>query len=207
MTTPTDNSTAIPSVSDSPASPSDAKKLRLLNKLKLHQNLTIGDFTYGNEGFLPRIMWMSGNEKDPNLTIGRYCSFANGVCILMGGNHRVDWITTYPFKGVTNTRKTPVSKGDTIIGNDVWIGFEALIMSGITIGDGAVIGARAVVTKDVPPYAIVAGNPAKVVKKRFSDDVIEKLLAMQWWNWEQAKIEHHLDILCSGDVGRLNECL
>ena len=96
------------------------------------------------------------------------------------------------------------TQGDIIIGNDVWIGYEALIMSGVTIGDGAIIGARAVVTKDVPPYTIVAGVPAKPIRRRFNDEVIETLQSAQWWNWEKERIEKNLDAIIHGRVDDLN---
>ncbi|MFO1241962.1 MAG: CatB-related O-acetyltransferase [Rickettsiales bacterium] len=189
----------------SPASLPPANKIVLLNKLRMNPSMTVGDHTYGNEGGLPDIQWLDGNSEKVTLTIGKYCAFANDVKILMGGNHRTDWITGYPFRGPTLERKTPISKGDVIIGNDVWLGTECMILSGLTIGNGAVIAARAVVTKDVPAYAIVAGNPAKVVKMRFSDAVIAKLEDIRWWDWPQDKIERNLHILCSGDTDRLDQ--
>ncbi len=138
------------------------------------------------------------------LRIGAFCSIASGVQIFLGGDHRTDWVTTYPFnilweagKGIKGHPKT---KGDVIIGNDVWIGVEAVILSGVRIGDGAVIGARAVVTKDVPPYAIVAGNPSVVVRKRFGEEIIQRLLSVKWWEWEEMRIEKALPMLLSTDV-------
>ena len=104
-----------------------------------------------------------------------------------------------------NIRQAWDNKGDTVIGNDVWIGYEAVIMSGVTIGDGAIIGTRAVVTKDVPPYTIVAGIPAKPVRKRFDDATIEKLEAMRWWDWEEEKIKRNISAIQSGDITALQE--
>lgn len=151
----------------------------------------IGDYTYGNP-----IVYFEG---EGNLKIGKFCSIAfDNVKIFLGGNHRVDWATTYPFNKIaefseaSNITGHPSSKGDVVIGNDVWIGMNATILSGVTIGDGAVVAAHAVVTKDVPPYAIVAGNPARVVKMRFSDDVIEKLLELKWWDWPIEKIRTYI---------------
>ena len=133
----------------SPASPPISDRLRFLNTLPKHPNITVGDYTYGNEKFIPSVRWMSGNATDPKLTIGKYCSFANDVIIIMGGNHRSDWITTYPFLGPTEARQTPVTKGDVTIGNDVWVASEAMILSGVTIGDGAVLGFGSVIAGSV----------------------------------------------------------
>lgn len=160
----------------------------------------IGEYTYGH----PKVYdWSEGST----LRIGRYTSIADDVAILLGGNHRMDWISMYPFPalaaewpkaaGITGH---PQTKGDVVIGSDVWIGNGATILSGVTIGHGSVIAARAVVVKDVPPYAIVGGNPAKVIKTRFPEETIERLLSLAWWDWPQEKIEHYVDRLCSADL-------
>jgi acetyltransferase-like isoleucine patch superfamily enzyme len=164
----------------------------------------IGEFTYGR----PRVISFT---KDTKLKIGKFCSISARVKILLGGDHRTDWVSTYPFpalaekwpeaKGVTGH---PSSKGDVMIGNDVWIGEGAVILSGVTIGDGAVIGGQSVVTRDVEPYTIVAGNPAQPIKKRFDKDTIEKLLTIQWWNWPVEKIRKNIHLICSQ---RVNEFL
>lgn len=143
-----------------------------------------------------------------SVRIGNFCAISGQVVIMVTADHRVDRVTTYPFmsfsdKGWPNARGIqghPTGKGPVVIGNDVWIGREALILSGVTIGDGAVIGARAVVTKDVPPYAIVAGNPAKVVKYRFDPETIRKLLAIAWWDWPDQEIHAVVDLLCSENI-------
>ena len=157
------------------------------------------------------------NEKDDldRLIIGKFCSIATGVQFMMGGTqgHDYSWIASYPldrfdpdFTGYTKTPpKAWKPKGDTIIGNDVWIGAEALIMPGLKIADGAVIGARATVTKDVGPYEIWAGNPARLIKKRFSDSDIQSLLEIKWWNWQEQKIRENLNVLRSGDVSTLGK--
>ncbi len=165
----------------------------------------IGDFTYGK----PKISEFDSSAK---LKIGKFCSIAKGVRIFLGGNHRIDWITTYPFQfpeGSKNWPETsqikghPATKGDVIIGNDVWLAHGVLILSGVTIGDGAVIGAGAVVTKNVEPYTIVVGNPAKFLKKRFNDEVIDMLLEIRWWDWSEEKIRRNLDVLCSPHIEQL----
>ncbi|MCB9140020.1 MAG: CatB-related O-acetyltransferase [Caldilineaceae bacterium] len=165
----------------------------------LYPQYEFGDHTYGK----PRVYsWASTST----LRVGSFCSIADGVKIFLGGEHRVDWVTTYPFtlfwKEAQHVEGHPATKGDVTIGNDVWIGMEAVIMSGVTIGDGAVIGSRALVTKDVPPYGIVAGNPAKLIKKRFDEDVVRQLLLIQWWNWEHARIAAALPLLLSDDIGQ-----
>lgn len=172
--------------------------------------IEIGDYTYGR----PEIYadyWPS------KVKIGKFCSIAQGVQIFVDTEHRADWVTTYPFPVLADFPEAieikghPCSKGDVIIGNDVWIGKEAVILSGVTIGDGAVIGTRAVITKDVPAYSIVAGNPARVIKKRFSGEIIEHLLAIKWWDWPLEKIKKFVPILCSRNIeefiefGRLEE--
>ena len=135
--------------------------------------ITVGENTYGSPAFW---LW----HESERIQIGRYCSFAGEVAILGGGEHRVDWVTTYPLRvlfddPLANKDGHPASKGPTIIGNDVWVGYRVTILSGVKIGDGAVIAAGAVVTKDVPPYAIVGGNPAKLIKYRFSPEISEAL--------------------------------
>ncbi len=161
--------------------------------------INVGEYTYG----VPAIRWWG--EK-AGLRIGKYCSIAKNVTIFLGGNHRVDWITTYPFsvfhpwKARTGPREHPHTRGDVVVGNDVWLGEGCLILSGVTIGDGAVVAGRAVVTRDVPPYAIVAGNPARLVKHRFSEEQVQALLDIAWWKWDPSRIAEHLDVLLSGDV-------
>lgn len=163
-------------------------------------NIKIGDFTYG----IPKIYsW----DKKTNLEIGKFCSIADNVKILMGGNHRTDWISTYPFSELNKDFQSgkyvtghPASKGNIVIGNDVWIGNDVIILSGVTIGDGAVIGAGSVVTKSIEPYNIVAGNPAIVLKKRFSNEIIEDLLKIKWWNWPIQKINENIQLICSNNI-------
>lgn len=157
----------------------------------------VGDWTYGD----PNVVSFPNCSK---LKIGRYCSIAGGVTIFLGGEHRLDWITTYPFSALTSEGKSieghPQTKGDVIIGNDVWIGQEAFILSGVVIGDGAVIGARSVVTNDIPPYSVVAGNPARVIRERFPELVIKDLLRIAWWNWPEDRIRQAIPDLLSADI-------
>lgn len=163
----------------------------------------IGEYTYG----APKVVFPHGK-----LMIGRFCSISWNVTIYLGGNHRVDWIALYPFSPedgrwpeATGIEDYLTTRGDVTIGNDVWIGSDVIILSGVTVGDGAVIGTGSVVTSDVEPYALVAGNPARLINKRFSDDVIAKLLEIRWWDWSEEKIRRNLKVLCSGDIDRLIE--
>lgn len=162
-----------------------------------------GKFTYDTH--LQVYHWGEG----ATLRVGAFCSFAPGVQIFLGGNHRLDWVTTYPFnvfwQAGQGIEGHPSTKGDVIIGNDVWIGWEATILSGVTIGDGAVVGAGAVVAKDIPPYAIAVGNPAQVVRKRFDEATIQRLLKIQWWNWEDAQIEEFIPLLLNSDTAAFLE--
>lgn len=163
--------------------------------------VSVGQYTYGNPQFM---LW----DDSERVHIGAFCSIADEVVIFGGGEHRTDWVTTFPLRiafgdPLAGMDGHPSSKGETKIGNDVWIGFRAIILSGLTIGDGAVIGAGAVVTTDVPPYAIVAGNPAKVVRYRFSSIMIEKLLVIRWWEWDANKIKTNIPLLCSTNIDKL----
>ena len=148
------------------------------------------------------------------LVIGKFCSVACGAKFLFNSaNHTLDSLSTYPFPiffeewnlDVKDITKAWDNKGDIVIGNDVWIGYEAVIMAGVTIGDGAVIGTRAVVTKDVPPYTIVGGIPAKPIKKRFSQENINTLLKLKWWDWPIEKISQHIFDIQSGNIETLNK--
>lgn len=159
--------------------------------------IVIGAYTYGR----PKVRFaVSGS----NLSIGRYCSIADGVEIMLGGNHRTEWVTTYPFPALprlwpesVGLDGSHVSRGDIVIGHDVWLGSQSLILSGVTIGHGAVVAARAVVTKDVPPYAIVAGNPARVVRYRMSEERIAALLRSEWWLLPEAEVRRLIPTLLS----------
>jgi len=167
----------------------------------------VGSNTYGHDG----IKIIHGQEGK-TLRIGKFCSIAEGVTVFLGANHRIDWFSTYPFghyresvfPKVKKDHGHPATKGDVTIGNDVWIATNAVIMSGVTIGDGAVVAAYSVVTKDVPPYTIVAGNPAKQIRKRFNDEIIQKLLQLKWWDKPESEINEISDILCSNDIEKLN---
>lgn len=154
--------------------------LFFMNLNPKYEQYNIGDWTYGN----PTIKTWDQNTK---LTIGKFCSIAGNVQILLGGEHRKDWITTYPFNifftKAKNIKGHPQTKGDIIIGNDVWICQNAIILSGVNIGNGAIIGAGSVVSKNIPPYAIAAGNPITVISYRFTAEQITALEEISWWNW------------------------
>ncbi|HEY4081696.1 MAG TPA: CatB-related O-acetyltransferase [Burkholderiaceae bacterium] len=161
------------------------------------QQFEIGRFSYGE----PTIHFDSSGSR---LSIGQFCSIGEDVTIFMGGEHRPDWVTTYPFSlmipGASQHEGHPKTKGDVIIGNDVWLGFGSTVLSGVRIGDGAVIGAGAVVAKDIPPYAIAVGNPARVIRSRFTPAQVTALLRIQWWDWPMEKIEAQLPLLLSGQI-------
>ncbi len=135
-----------------------------------------------------------------DLKIGNFCSVAGDVLFILGGNHRSDWFTTHTFEksyNSPNPKGHPSTKGDIVVGHDVWIGQEAIILSGVKIGSGAVIGAYSVVSSNIPPYALAAGNPAQVRKYRFSDEIIGRLLKLNRWDWKDEKIKRNMSILCS----------
>ncbi len=164
--------------------------------------MSFGKFTNGS----PQILSWGENAK---LTVGNFCSIAAHVKIYLGGNHRTDWVTTYPFGHINQKifnkfdgKGHPATKGDVNIGNDVWIGENAVILSGVTIGDGAIIANNSHVVKNVEPYSIVGGNPAKHIKYRFTEDQIKNLLEIKWWYWPDEKINEFTDLLCNNDIDK-----
>jgi len=165
--------------------------------------INVGKYSYG----VPVVRWWG--EKS-GLSVGKFCSIAKNVTIFLGGNHRIDWITTYPFSvqrpwsRFTGKVEHPVSRGDVVIGNDVWLGNGCTILSGVSIGDGAVIAANATVTKNIPAYAIAAGNPARVVRMRFDNERTAKLLTLRWWDWDERTIRKNLPKLLSSDIASLD---
>jgi len=163
----------------------------------------IGKHTYG----IPTVLASRGMPQ--YIEIGSFCSIAAGVVFLLSVDHRPDWFTTYPFNVLWGYNKQghPHSKGNIIVGNDVWIGQNVTVLSGVRIADGACIGAGSVITKDVPPYTVMAGNPAKIVKTRFPKDVVSILLKLQWWNRPDDEIQSMLPVLLSGDVEALRRLL
>lgn len=163
--------------------------------------MNIGKYTYGHWNTILHF------ADDARFTCGKFCSLANNLNIYLGGNHRTDWISTFPFghiyqdifdgwDGVGH----PTTKGDVVVGNDVWIGANVTIMSGVRIGDGVVIAANSHVIKDADSYTIIGGNPAKFIKKRFTEDQIKQLLEIKWWDWDDMKINRFLPYLCSSNV-------
>jgi acetyltransferase-like isoleucine patch superfamily enzyme len=165
-----------------------------MNKNKRYSKYSIGEFTYGE----PKVV--SWGEKS-TLKIGKFCSIADGVQIVLGGEHKIEWVTTYPFwvaiEEFYNHPAHSGTKGDVVIGNDVWIGLNSMILSGVTIGDGAVIGAGTLVSADVEPYSIVVGNPQKLIRKRFDEKTIEQLLMIKWWDWDISRIKKNMPLLLS----------
>lgn len=192
-------------------------KLVFLKNFVKASNIFIGDYTYfddrryGPDKFEEYNVLYNYDFSKVKLIIGKFCAIAAEAKFIMTGDHKLDAISTYPFpifqngwEHVYDVKDLPV-KGDIVIGNDVWMGYDCLIKNGVTVGDGAIIAARAVVVKDVPPYAIVAGNPAKVIKMRFDDESIERLLRIAWWNWDIGKINKNLPFICNLDISKLEE--
>ncbi len=183
-------------------------------------NIEVGDYTMYNDFVRDPRDFEKNNVlyhypvNGDKLRIGSFCSIACGAKFLFtGANHTLGSLSTYPFPiffeewglDVKNIRQAWDNRGDIVIGNDVWIGYEAVILSGVTIGDGAVIGARAVVTKDVPPYTIVGGVPAKPIRRRFDDETAEKLRRISWWDWDEEKIKRSIADIQSGNLEALLE--
>ena len=180
-------------------------------------NIEIGAFTYyddpdGPDKFVEKCVLHHYPFIGDRLVIGKFCAIAEGARFIMNGaNHAMSGFSTYPFnifghgweEGFDVASWEKENRGDTVIGNDVWIGMEAIIMPGVSIGDGAIIAAKSVVTHDVPAYAIAAGNAAKVVKMRFDDRTVERLVRLAWWDWPVDKINRNLNAIRGSDLNRL----
>jgi len=191
-------------------------RLCFLKNIIKNPNIIVGDYTYYDdfedvENFEKNVKYLFDFVGD-QLIIGKFCMIASDVKFIMNGaNHLTDALSTYPFaifgNGWENAMDGKVypKKGNITIGNDIWIGYNATIMAGVTIGDGAIIATNATVTKDVAPYTIVGGNPAKEIRKRFSEDVIAKLLELKWWNWDIEKITKHVQNLTDNNIEKLYE--
>lgn len=191
------------------------KSICYIKNVVTRSNIVVGDYTYyddinGAEKFEERVTHHYEFIGD-KLIIGKFCAIAKGIEFVMNGaNHRMYSVTTYPFnimghgwEKVTPTLADLPLKGDTVIGNDVWIGQNVTVMPGVHIGDGAIIAANSVVVNDVPPYHIAGGNPSKVIKQRFDDELIDYLLLIKWWDWPVRKIFDNLETLCSGDLTKI----
>jgi virginiamycin A acetyltransferase len=181
-------------------------------------NIVIGDYSYyddpeDSENFERNVLYHYPFIGD-KLIIGKFCALARGVKFIMNGaNHKISGISTYPFSifgnGWEKVRPRPEDlpyKGDTIVGNDVWIGYDVLIMPGVKIGNGAIISSRSVVVKDVPAYTVVGGNPATPIRTRFTEETISQLESIAWWNWPIEKITRNLGLIVSADVKALRGC-
>ena len=181
-------------------------------------NVSVGDYSYYDDQDGNALTFFRHNVRynfgfsGSRLAIGRYCALAHGTTIVMDdANHVLGGPTTFPFAvfGGAWGDAMPFDeipfghKGDTVIGSDVWLGYESLVLPGVTISDGAIVAARTVVTRDVPPYAVVAGNPGRVVKLRFPEAVVERLLALAWWDWPAETVTAAIPLLVTGDAARL----
>lgn len=182
-------------------------------------NIIIGDYTYyddleDSEDFESNVLYHFPFIGD-RLIIGKFCALATNVKFIMNGaNHKLDGFSTYPFQIFGNgwEKVSPQIgelpfKGDTVIGNDVWIGYESVIMPGVKVGDGAIVAAKSVLVSDIPPYTIFGGNPAKCIRQRFDNETIRALLEVAWWNWEIEKITRNLEKIVSADLEALINCV
>jgi len=195
--------------------PSGVEQLCYLKNIIKNPNIIVGDYTYyddlnGVENFEKQVLYHFDFLGD-KLIIGKFCQIATGTTFLMnGGNHVMEGFSTYPFfvfgkdwaSAYSEFPKGPF-KGDTVIGNDVWFGYKSTIMPGVKIGDGAIIATQSVVIKDVEPYTIVGGNPAKVIRKRFDDDTIQQLCEIKWWDWPIDKITRNISSIIKADLKQL----
>ena len=177
-----------------------------------NQNIIVGDFTYIADSDFESHVTHHYEWNDDKLIIGKFCQIAAGVEFIMNGaNHQMNAVSTFPFYTLEGWDMDPPAlsdlplKGDTVIGNDVWIGQNAVILPGVHIGDGAIIGANSVVGSDVPPYTIIVGNPAKVLRKRFDEEFIDLLLKFRWWDKSVEEINGLIPILTCGDLAKVRK--
>lgn len=178
-------------------------RLDIALKCPSDHHLALGDFSYYSSIDIQDEI----NDGSVMIRIGKFCSIGPNVHFLLGVEHRSDWGASYPFNRLLGREHcaslSVTSKGDIILGNDVWIGADATILSGVSIGDGCVVGSNTVVSKSVEPYSIIVGNPGRVIKRRFQSDQVNMLMEMKWWDWEYQKIYNVLDIIQSDDIGAL----
>lgn len=203
---------------NTPANPFESPyKGVMLSEHVTNPNIIVGRYSYYS-GYYHGVPFddcarylMSDRSDVDRLIIGSFCSIGSGVAFIMAGNqgHRADWISTYPFHfapeapGHAEAPSGYCPAGNTVVGSDVWIGTEAMILPGVTIGHGAIIGSRALVSRDVPPYHIVGGNPARIIRPRFAEEDIARLLEMAWWDWPDDRIAQAVPLLSSGDISGL----
>ncbi|QIH07589.1 MULTISPECIES: type B chloramphenicol O-acetyltransferase [unclassified Pseudomonas] len=187
-----------------------------LDKQVTHPNIQVGRYSYYSgyyhgHSFDECARYLPPDEGVDRLIVGSFCSIGSGAAFIMAGNqgHRNEWVSTFPFywmpeePAFAGAQNGYESAGDTVIGNDVWIGSEAIIMPGVKVGDGAVIGTRALVTRDVEPYAIIGGNPAKTLRMRFDECTVQMLLEMKWWDWSTDQLKDVMPLMTSGNVQAL----
>jgi virginiamycin A acetyltransferase len=191
----------------------DHRRVCFIKKFVKSPNIIVGDYSYYDdpvdpEGFERNVLYNYGNDR---LIIGKFCAIATHVKFIMNGaNHKLDGISSFPFpifgqgwEGEMDQLIGLPSRGDIVIGNDVWIGYDSLIMPGAKIGDGAIVAARSVVVKDIPPYTIAGGNPAQPINQRFSNAEVAQLLDIKWWDWDIAKITRNLAVIMNNDIQAL----
>lgn len=187
-----------------------------LDRQVTNPNIKVGRYSYYSgyyhgHSFDECARYLPPDEGVDQLIVGSFCSIGSGAAFIMAGNqgHRNEWISTFPFYWMSEepafagAQNGYEGAGNTVIGNDVWIGSEAVIMPGIKVGDGAVIGTRALVTRDVEPYAIIGGNPAKTIRKRFDERTVQMLLEMKWWDWPIDQLQAVMPLMTSGNVEAL----
>lgn len=201
--------------------PTEHKTICFIKNVISAPNILVGDYTYYDDpadpaGFEKNNVLFNWPEFGDKLRIGKFCALASGVKFIMGpANHRINSASTYPFAVFGGAWAADIPphlaqlprKGDIIIGNDVWIGRESIIMPGVTIGDGAIVASYSVVVKDVPPYTVAGGNPAKVIKKRFDDTLIELLGRLKWWDLPPSRIAALLPVLCDSDLASVKQTI
>lgn len=188
------------------------REVIFLKNFITNPNIVIGDYTYYHAFHNPE-NFQNKNVQfgiESKLIIGKFCQIAEGTqFILSDSNHQIDGFSTYPFfifgKEWAKYQPNWHQKGDTVIGNDVWFSHRSVVMPGVQIGDGAIIAAFSVVTKDVQPYSVVAGNPAKLVRERFPPEIVEQLLKIQWWNWDSEVITKHIPAIVGADIEKLHD--
>lgn len=199
--------------------PTEYKTSCFLKNVMTAPNISVGEYTYYDDpedptAFERKNVLFNWPEFGDSLRIGKFCALASGVTFIMGSaNHRMSSISTYPFHvfGGAWAANTPPHldqlprKGDTVVGNDVWIGRESVIMPGVTIGDGAVIAAYSVVTRDVEPYTLVGGNPARFIRRRFDEELTARLLRLRWWDFAPEQLAEFLPVLCDSDLERVRQ--